>query len=328
MTTGTDLETLPSSAELAPVALHADRRPALVYLAGLHSGSRRTMRAALDVIAAILTAKLCDAESCPWHALRFQHTQALRGQLAERYKPATANKMLSALRGVLYAAWQLGQMTAEDYNRARDVKRVKGSGLPRGRALSAGELRALFAACADDPTPAGRRDAAILAVLYGGGLRRAEAAALELADWSEETGGVVIRAGKGRKARTVYLTGGACGALGAWLTVRGARPGPLFWPMDKAGRPRPGAMSDQALYDVCKKRAARARVKDFSPHDLRRTFASDALDAGADIVSVKGLMGHEDVSTTARYDRRGEAAKRKAAGLIYVPYEEPNTLLT
>lgn len=324
----TDLVTLPSAAELAPAELPAAQRPALVYLAGLSSGSRRTMRAALDVIAAILTAGICNAESCPWHGLRFQHTQAARAALAERYKPATTNKMLSALRGVLHAAFQLGQMTAEDYTRAIDLKPVRGAGLPRGRALSAGELRALFAACADDPTPAGRRDAAILAVLYGGGARRAEAAALELADWHEDTGALVIREGKGRKPRTVYLTGGACGALGAWLALRGPQPGRLFWPMDKAGRPRPGAMSDQALYDVCKKRAARARVKDFSPHDLRRSFVSDLLDAGADIVSVQGLAGHANVNTTGKYDRRGETARRKAAGLLYVPYEEPNTLLT
>lgn len=313
---------------LAPVCdLPPDQRPALVYLAGLAPGSRRAMRQALDVIAHELTSGACDGETCPWAALRFQHTAAIRSTLAERYAPATANKMLAALRGVLKATWRLGQMTAEDHARAADLPSVRGTTAPRGRGLSAGELRALFGACADDASPAGRRDAAILAALYGGGLRRSEAAALELGDYDPATGALLVRSGKGRKARVAYLGGGAREALGAWLALRGPEPGRLFWPINQAGAPVRGGLTDQALYDVCKKRADQARVKDFSPHDLRRSFVSDLLDAGADVVSVQGLAGHANVTTTARYDRRGETAKRKAAGLLHVPYEAPKTLI-
>jgi len=59
----------------------------------------------------------------------------------------------------------LGAITAEDDHRAADVQTVRGSVLPRGRALRQGELRAVFGACLDDPTPLAIRDGAILAVL-------------------------------------------------------------------------------------------------------------------------------------------------------------------
>ena len=114
---------------------------------------------------------------------------------------------------------------------------------------------------------------------------------------------------------------GAKAALDAWLAVRGAEPGPLFWPA--AGRGRAlvnGRMSDQAILLVLRKRAKEAKVAPFTPHDLRRTFIGDLLDAGADMAVVQRLAGHASVQTTARYDRRGEETKRRAAELLHVPY--------
>ncbi len=298
----------------------SDRHPAMVYIAHLAPGSRRTMHEALDTIAGILTNKACNAASLDWSALRYQHTAVVRSALAERYSPATANKMLCALRGVLKEAWRLGQVNAEDYHRAIDLQAVKGEKLPRGRALGAGEVRTLFQSCATDRTAAGARDAALLAVLYGAGLRREEAVNLDLENYNPETGELIIRAGKGRKDRIVYATNGSALALEAWLKARGNEAGSLFCPVNKGGTITLRRMTAQAVYYILQERAKAAGVQRLSPHDLRRTFVSDLLDAGADISTVQHLAGHANVQTTARYDRRGEASKRKAAELLHVPY--------
>ncbi len=140
--------------------------PAAAYVDRLAPGSRRTMRAAIGLLSDLLRAQ---GPHLVWHLLRYEHVAALRAVLAERYKPNTANKMLAALRGVVRESWKLGQMSAEDCEKAISVESVKGAVLPRGRALSSGELRALFECCAKDRSAAGRRDAALLAVLYGTG---------------------------------------------------------------------------------------------------------------------------------------------------------------
>ena len=294
-----------------------DQNPAAVYLAGLKPSGRYTQRQMLDLVGRMLGA--ADALSCPWGNLRFQHVAAIRAELEKRYKPATINKALAALRGAMRAAWLLGQMPAEEYHKAREVKGVRNITLPAGRELTAGEIAALIATCENDITPAGARDAAVIAVAYMAGLRREELAGLDLADYDTETGKLIIR-GKGSKERTGYLINGASRALADWLALRGSEPGALFQPINKGGRILAHRMVPQTIYNLLSKRGAQAGVEDFSPHDLRRTFVSDLLEAGADISTVAKLAGHASVITTQRYDRRPEAAKQKVAGLLHLPY--------
>lgn len=306
-------------------SLPADRHPAKVYLKRLAVGSRPTMRNALNTVAALLTAERCTWETMPWHLLRPQHTKALRADLAYRYAPATANKMLAAVRGALRECWELGLMSAEDFQRAASVRAVKGEQLLRGRALAGAELGALFAACGRDKTPAGRRDAALLAVLYGSGLRRSEAVALDVADYDAEQGSLLVRAGKGNKQRICYAASGQGEMVEAWLQARGGIAGPLFCPLVKGGKVKIKRMSDRAVLYIIQRRARLAGVAHFSPHDLRRTMIGDLLDAGADISTVQKLAGHANVQTTTRYDRRGEATKKKAALLLEIPSNTDRT---
>ena len=112
-----------SLALTAPTPL--TEHPAAVYLAALSPGSRSAMKQALDAIAKILTSNECDALTLNWAELRYKHTALLRCILMEKYAPATANKMLSALRRVLKEALRLELMDARDFTRAVDIANIK-----------------------------------------------------------------------------------------------------------------------------------------------------------------------------------------------------------
>jgi integrase/recombinase XerD len=155
--------------------------------------------------------------------------------------------------------------------------------------------------------------------LYGGGLRRSEIVSLDLEDFDRATGVLKVK-GKGNKERVSYVTNGARLALDAWLERRGDLPGPLFVPVTKGGTIIMRRMTDQSVLDLVRRLARRAEIPCFSPHDLRRTFIGDMLDLGVDISTVQQLAGHAQVTTTARYDRRGEHVKRRAAEMLHVPF--------
>jgi site-specific recombinase XerD len=307
--------------EISAVELIKTDHPVAVYLARLAPRSRIAMASTISVIVRMVSNSEVSIETFPWQSLRYQHISALRAQLAEIYSPARANCCLAALRGVMKECWQLGLISADEYHKIKAVPPVRGERLPKGRALSRGEIRTLFLECAKDPATSGRRDAALLAILYGCGLRRSEAVALDLKDYDTQAKSLKIRAGKGNKERLVYITVGIEQALRQWLSVRGLESGPLFFRINKGDHLTQKRLTDQAVMWILKERSEASGVATFSPHDLRRTFISDLLDAGADIATVQHLAGHSQVTTTARYDRRGETAKRKASDLLFVPFE-------
>jgi site-specific recombinase XerD len=300
----------------APLPL--TEHPAAVYISSLAPGSRQTMRQALDAIASLLTNGEGDAMTLDWSKLRYKHTAALRAALMEKYAPATANKMLCALRRVLKEALRLELMEPVDYARAVDLKSIKVTKGLRGRALTEQEITALMEVCIGDLTPAGFRDAAMLVILRGSGLRRREVVNLDLKDFTPSTGAMLVRLGKGKKDRTVYLPESVIGVVSEWISIRGKTPGPLLCQVNKAGRVVLKRLTPQAVLFLLQKRAKEAGVASFSPHDFRRTFAGDLLDAGIDLVTVQKLMGHSSPDTTSRYCRRSEETKRRAVQALKI----------
>ena len=328
----TTISPVPARGDCYPSVLTADANPVVTYLARLSSPrSRVSMKKALARITKMIP-RNPDPLRFAWHELGPHHTAAIRSSLAESFKPATTNQSLSALRGVLRECWRLGLMTHEDYARAAYIKKVAGSTLPTGRHVTTGELRRVFEVCYESATSpkqhrraGGVRDAAIFAC-FRCGLRRSEVIGLNVADIGDD--GLLVR-GKGSKERRVPLDPGADDAIAAWLSVRSELDGPIFVPIDRGGKIRldDGGLSPQALHNVLKRRATEAGIERVTPHDFRRTYIGDLLDAGADVVTVAKLVGHANVATTQRYDRRPDRVKAKAACLISTPYRRASVMI-
>ncbi|MFX4311652.1 tyrosine-type recombinase/integrase [Enterobacter sp. 63] len=286
--------------------------PARAYLLSLNSPrSRQTMSSFLSIVAIMLSSSSLD--TCNWGSLRRHHVMAVTELLRDSGRAtATVNTYLSALKGVAKEAWMLKLMDVESFQHIRAVRNLRGSRLPRGRALPPEEIRSLFTACETDNSSIGVRDAAMLAVILGCGLRRSEAVGLNLRDIVTEDRALRVL-GKGNKERLAYMPAGTWQRLVMWIDqVRGDKDGPLFTRIRRFDTLTNDRLTDQAVYHVLQVRQRHAGIAKCAPHDLRRTFATAMLDNGEDLITVKDAMGHASVTTTQQYDRRGESRLKAA----------------
>lgn len=259
-----------------------------------------------------------------WVGLEPAALELIREELVSAGRsPSWVNLALSAVRSLVRHLWRQRLVPDEQRARLEDVAGARGSRLPAGRHVEPHELAALAKACTISGSLVGLRDVATIGLAATTGLRRAELAALDLADVELATGRVVVR-GKGNKERAVFVTNGALEALRDWVAARGPQPGAVFVRLVRnAGgghcitRDR---LSVQTIVDTLKRRARESGIETIRPHDLRRTVAGELLDAGIDISIVARVLGHANVQTTQRYDRRPEHAVAAAAAKIRFPY--------
>lgn len=309
----------------------ASQNPACVYLESLRSEvSKRTMISPLNRIARIMAQESRNAvfetdfkiwQRVAWEKLTAYAVRVVMAKLDG--SPATRNKALAAMKGVASAAWEMKLMDDGEFQRIKAIKGDSGSRELAGRFVPMGEVTDVLRASVSDSSPAGLRDAAMIALATVTGARRAEIASLQMAQIvSREDAMTTFRViGKRNKERFLYVSGNACRMLRNWLAVRGEDAGAVFCAVNKGGCIFPAhTISTTALDKILRKRGEQAGIPDLDWHDFRRSTASNLLDAGADISTVAGILGHANVQTTARYDRRGERAKIKAAELISVPY--------
>lgn len=267
------------------------------------------MRCALDQIARMIEPML-DAHTFPWAAIGRRELAALKTRLMSRYGPRSVNRCLSAVRGVMRELWRDKRISAETYAEVKDVKALPRSSFPQaGRALEEEEIITLLEACIG---PTGKRDRAMLVLMYAGGLRRAEIPPLTADAYDFETGALRV-IGKGSKERIVYIPADWRSYIEELIYERlGA--GILFARNSAAKTPRRlGVVGINHILEEIRKRTGVIHV---TPHDLRRSFATHLIDKGADLSVVADLMGHASIETTRIYDRRGEAAKKKAVELL------------
>ncbi len=210
--------------------------------------------------------------------------------------PATVARRLAALRSFYHF------LAAEGMAEADPTLDVETPRLPRRlpRVLSVREVERLLG-MADEGTPAGLRDRAMLELLYASGLRVSELIGLDVAHVNLAVG--YLRClGKGGKERIVPVGTPARQALLAYLErgrpglIRGRATGALF--VNRSGR----RLTRQGFWKIIKKYARRARLeRPVTPHTLRHSFATHLIENGADLRSVQEMLGHADIATTQIY---------------------------
>jgi len=268
----------------------------LKELAAARGASAHTLRAYrgdLDGFLAFLDERgIADARAVTPRVLRSYLADIDGRELAR----ATIQRKLSAVRSFFTHLLKQG---AVDAHPAAGLRQRRGERrLPS--ALEVGEVEALLAA-PDLSTHEGRRDRAILELMYSAGTRASETVGLDRTDLDLRRGVARVR-GKGRKERLAAVGSFAAKALESYLDDA-ERPEPA--PRAKTAvflNPRGGRLTTRSLGRIVEKRALEAGVRRrATPHTLRHSFATHLLDRGADLRAVQELLGHAHLTTTQIY---------------------------
>jgi integrase/recombinase XerD len=215
---------------------------------------------------------------------------------------SSLNVHLSVLRKLASEAADNG-LLAPDL--AAGIGRIRGArraGVRAGNWLTPEEATN-FLNAPDQSGLIGCRDRAVLALLIGCGLRRMELASLDVGHIQLRDSRWVIPdlAGKGNRLRTVPLPVWAKAILDVWLARAGIATGPIFRPLNKAGKILDRRISEDTIWNVVREYGARLGKPNFAPHDLRRTCAKLCRLSGGDLEQIQLLLGHASVQTTERY---------------------------
>src|SRR5919107_2545974 len=216
--------------------------------------------------------------------------------------PSSVNQRLSAIRKLALEAADNGALDPQVASGIRAVRGARSEGRRTGNWLTREEAQSWLSA-PDRRTLRGRRDRALLCVLIGCGLRRAEAAGLTFDHVQQRDGRWVLvdLVGKRDKIRSVPMPNWAKAAIDEWSRASGISCGLVFRAINKGDRVVGDGITPQAIYNIIVGYADALEKKGVAPHDLRRTFAKLAHKGGAAIDQIQLSLGHESIQTTEEY---------------------------
>ncbi|MFL1501633.1 MULTISPECIES: tyrosine recombinase XerC [unclassified Pseudomonas] len=293
------------------------RNPLTLYLTRLAPSSQLTMRYVLQDAADRLGFEDINLEEIDWHLLQPEHVIALVAALREDgYAPNTSSLYVNAVRGVMNEAWRMSLISQDHLLKMRSVKAAPGTRLGQGRNLRRTLIREMMEVCAADPRPQGLRDAAVIGILYGSGMRKSESVNLDLAqvDFQERSLRVT---GKGNKELIKYAPAWAFEKLTAWLEFRreqlkdGEQDDTfLFNRIRRGSHITRERITKHAIYYIARQRGEQVGVK-IMPHDFRRSFITRVIEEH-DLSIAQKLAHHTNIQTTASYDVRDDNERRRA----------------
>ncbi len=280
--------------------------PVRRYLSRLSPSSRRVQARALATVAERLWGPGRSWETGPWHKITMEELHYLRETLPGTMAIATVNRHLAATRAVIRICRRLGwsQMNEEDL---AGCPKIRGELPLGGRAVSTPEIMQLMEYLARDDSALGRRNGFLLAILWGMGLRVAEACTLRRHDVC--FGKLRVR-GKGMRYRLLPIAKW----LRPWFA---ARLGDL--PDDPNVRLL--GIKPNRVRAMLRERCRELGLPSCSPHDFRRGFITYLLQRGTDVFTVARLAGHSSLLTTMRYDRRDDETAADAMDRMLVKHE-------
>jgi integrase len=147
------------------------------------------------------------------------------------------------------------------------------------------------------------RDRALLGLLLGCALRRAELVRLQVEDLQQRAGRWVIPdlIGKGNRVRTVPVPAWVKQLLDEWIAAGGIQSGPLFRPVNKGDAVGDNALTENAVWWIVREYAGNLDLGHLAPHDLRRTCARLCRESGGALEQIQLLLGHASIQTTMDY---------------------------